>query len=282
MKHLVGTSGTAVLLSLFALVFSHCSFGQTALTKTMNKQDLAAHGFEVLVPGEAGFEETLKAHGFAESPSPKAVVVKNNSKKGIAAFGIQYLARCADNTELPVNQVVYTDPQALQDAGHLGKHAQPIIEAGGSRVVSPGGIAPSPMQVWLEMVPSCPVVGITAKADMVVYEDGRAYGPDNMKVLDQLQTHLAAQQDLVREISERIAGGEQIAPVLADISASLPKRDLHAPLIQEEESLYDKFRRHYVRILSSEQRRSGDSAAANKLKDYAFTVRPTVRLEGGN
>jgi hypothetical protein len=270
MKHLVGISGRAVLLSLFTLVFSEVSSAQTAQIKTMDKQDLAAHGFEMLVPGEAGFAEALKAHGFAEAPSLKAIVVKNNSKKGIAAFGIQYLARCADSTELPVSQVIYTAPQALLDVGQVGKRTEPIIEAGGSRVISPSGIEPSPTHVFLEMVPSCPVVGITAKADVVVYEDGRAYGPDKMKVLDQLRTDLAAQQDLVLEISGRMAEGEEFAPVLADISARLPSRDFHAPLILEEETLYVKFRRHYVRLLSSEQRRSGDTGAVNKLRHYAF------------
>jgi len=131
------------------------------------------------------------------------------------------------------------------------------------------------------MVPACAVVGLTAKADLVVYEDGRAYGPDNMNVLGQLETHLAAQQDVVQEISERMAGGEGIASVLADISASLPNRDLHAAPIQEE-TLYIKFRRHYVRLLTAEQRRSGDSAVVNKLKHFAFTVKPTIHREGGN
>ncbi len=282
MKCLVGTAGTAFFLSLSALVLSQCSFAQT---KTMNKQDLAEHGFVMLVPGEAGFAETLKDHGFSAPPSLKALVVKNTSKKGIAAFGIQYLAICADSTELAVNQVVYTAPQGLLDAGQPNtRDREPIIEAGGSRVISQGAIVSatqSAVHAWLEMVPACAVVGLTAKADLVVYEDGRAYGPDNMNVLGQLETHLAAQQDVVQEISERMAGGEGIASVLADISASLPNRDLHAAPIQEE-TLYIKFRRHYVRLLTAEQRRSGDSAVVNKLKHFAFTVKPTIHREGGN
>ena len=277
-----------LLLGISSLMISTC-VGQTKLaqTKSMNKRDLAEHGFAIVLPDEPGFAETLKWHGFSAPPSLKAVVVRNTSKQGVAAFGIQYMALCTDGTELPVNSVVYTAPQGLLDTGQPKKSMrEPIIEAGGSRVISPAGIVsakvPSGTGTWFEMVPACAVVGLTVKADLVVYEDGRAYGPDDMNVLGQLQTNLAAQQDLVQEISGRVAGGEEIAPVLADISARLPNRDLHGGAPIEDETLYVKFRRHYVRLLTAEQRRSGDSAVAIKLRQFAFTVMPTIRREGGN
>src|SRR5579864_1244273 len=110
MKCLFSTTGTAVLLSLSALVFSQCSFAQT---KSMNKEDLAEHGFAMFVPGEAEFTQALKDHKFSSLPSPRAVAVMNTSKKAIAALGIQYLARCVDGTEVPINQAIVTAPQGL-------------------------------------------------------------------------------------------------------------------------------------------------------------------------
>jgi hypothetical protein len=281
MKCLVGTARTVLWLSLSGLVFSQCCFAQT---KSMNKEELAEHGFAMFLPDEVGFAQILKDHGFSSPPSPRALAVMNTSKKAIVALGIQYLARCADGTELPINQAVVTAPQGLLDPGQPNRgDREPVIEAGGSRIIGPGGVltASGSARTYLEMVPACTVVGLTAKADSVVYEDGAAFGPDNMKVLDSLQTEIAAQQDLVGEISGRVATGEQIAAVLGDLSARFPRIDLHASPWPNE-TLYVKYMRHYVRLLSSEQRRSGDLAVVNRLRHYAFTARPTIHRKGGN
>jgi hypothetical protein len=83
----------------------------------MDKEELAEHGFAMFLPDEVGFAQLLKDHGFSSPPSPRALAVMNTSKKAIAALGIQYLARCADGTELPISQAVVTAPQGLLDPG---------------------------------------------------------------------------------------------------------------------------------------------------------------------
>jgi hypothetical protein len=268
-------------LLLVSLAASTC-FAQT---KSMNKEDLAEYGLAMFVQGEAEFTQALKDHRFSSLPSPRAVAVMNTSKKSIVALGIQYLARCVDGTEVPINQAIVTTPQGLLDPGQPNRSdREPAIDAGGSLIVGPGGIltaSGSSTLMQVEMVPACTVVGLTAKADSVVYEDGTAFAPDNMKVLDRLQTEIAAQQDLVDEISRRVTAGEQIGPVVGDLSARFSRIDLHASPWPSE-TQYDKYRRHYIRLLNSAQRGSGDLAVVNRLRHYAFTVRPTIRQKGGN
>jgi len=208
---------------------------------TEEKQDLAEHGLVLLISGEAGFQEGLAKHGFTQPPSYETVVVKNISSKGVAAFGVQRLGYCADGREIPLRRSALTSPQALLDMGQPNRQdREPLIEAGGSRIVSRGEILSgfptgrNRASLWAEAIPACEIVREVTRTDLVVYEDGTAYGPDSIQVLQTLEKHIAAQQDLVEEISGRMAKGESADRILSSLTQALPLRGSIQPPVSLE------------------------------------------------
>jgi hypothetical protein len=107
-------------------------------------------------------------------------------------------------------------PEALSDAGAPGKRvSQPLIEAGGALLLSPEGEGivkhtPSQARMIVRVQPAKKVVGSFVEVNAAVFADGEVRGPDNMQIAEQLRLQLEEQQNLLKEVSRRVAAGEQL------------------------------------------------------------------------
>lgn len=270
-----------LLLLLFSL--DTLTWGQTKMTK----QDFAAHGVSIVLPAEPTFAAELKALGFSSASTPNDVVVRNTSQRSVAAFGIRFLYIFADGTSAPFSSVIALFPQALLDPGQTNRQdREPLIKAGNALLVSPEGdgivsLAPSPVRVSGHVITWKPVSGIRVEANAVVFADGAVLGPDDMQVAQQLQSKLNAQQDLIQEISQRLATGEQLGTVLRDMTNSASPANTSNSSF-DATSLYSRFRKDYLRQLISTHKRYGDAATKDELRRLTFSLIPNIHHEGGN
>jgi hypothetical protein len=274
---------TGLLLILLLISPGTLAWGQTKMTK----QDFAAHGVSIVLPDEPSFPGELTALGFSSASTPYDVVLKNTSQRSIAAFGIRFLYQFADGTSAPFGSIIALFPQALLDRGVPNRQGrQRLIEAGDALLVSPEGdgivsLAPSPAQVSVHVNPRKPVSGIRVETSAVVFADGAVWGPDDMQVAQQLQSKLIAQQELMQEISQRLASGEQLETVLKDVTNSVSPADTSNSSF-DATSLYSRFRKDYLRQLTSTHKRYGDAATKDELRRLTFSVMPNIYQEGGN
>jgi len=280
-SHLMTMKWTGVLL-LLLISLGTLAWGQTKMTK----QDFAAHGISIVLPDEPTFAGELKALGFSSASTPYDVVVKNTSKRNVAAFGIRFVYQFADGTSAPFSTVIALFPQALLDPGQTNRQdREPLIKAGNALLVSPEGdgivsLAPSPVRASGHVTTWKPVSGIRVEANAIVFADGAVWGPDDMHVAQQLQSKLSAQQDLIQEISRRLANGEQLGTVLGDMTNSVSPAGTSSSSF-DATSLYSRFRKDYLRQLTSTYKRYRDDATKDELRRLTFTMVPNIHHEGG-
>jgi hypothetical protein len=68
------------------------------------------------------------------------------------------------------------------------------------------------------------VVGSFVEVNAVVFADGEVRGPDNMQIAEQLRLRLEEQQNLLKKVSRRVAGGEQLGDILNELTRIPPDK----------------------------------------------------------
>jgi hypothetical protein len=252
----------------------------------MTKHDLAADGLSIVLPDEPNFAGELKAIGFSSPSTPKDVIVKNTSGRDIAAFGVRYVYQFEDGDSAPFSNIVELLPEALSDAGAPGKRvSQPLIEAGGALLLSPDGIVqhtPSQVQVIGRVYPAKKVVGTSVEVNAVVFADGEVHGPDNMQIAEQLRLQLEEQQNLLKEVSRRVAAGEQMGDILNELTR-IPR---NKRTITNRTGIANRRqiakRTNYLRRVIYTYHWQGEANARNELKRLSFVTMPNIHREGEN
>jgi hypothetical protein len=264
-----------------------------AVDPAMVKEDFRDRGLSIVLPDEPAYQAELQRLGFSAPPSPYSVVVKNTSHRGIVALGLRFTKQFA-NGHIATSDVAGTEPSALIDRGqpaHDEKPYRALVMPGGSRLVTPeDGIiihppsGPGPGHTVFRT--RLPWVVTKVELDSVVFDDGEAIGPDHLDVVERLRAHVDAQQDLVEEISGRMANGEPVRGVLQDLAGSTP-----AGFSRETEGatasairgrVYASVRLRYIKELSTTEANAGEEAAIRRLRQVRYATRPQIRVQGGN
>ena len=276
-----------VKISCIFLMISICA-GQS----TMLKDDFSAHGFSIVLPDDPRYGSELQQLGFSSNPAPYSVVVKNTSQRGIVAFGMRFTKRFA-NGHIATSDVMESQPSALVDQARPVRYDKPnmaLVMPGSSRVVTPeNGIVDSSPKATTSFTSYQPHLSwtiIKVELDSAVFDDGEAIGPDQLDVVKRLKAHIDAQQDLVEEISGRLAKGEPLHAVLQDLTASsktgFSKREVRAMTPTNLEQVYPLVRQHYLEELSATEANAGEEIAMRRLRQLAYTIRPQIRPQGEN
>ena len=271
-------------ISCISLMVSTC-VGQTKMTK----QDFADHGLAVVLPDEAEFASGLTSLGFSASPDPIAVIVKNTSPHKVAALAVEYVGTTADGSSVPVGGFAYYSPSTMLDAGNPSRPVEPPVLGlypGSATLV--GGSGPLDAKSGhsghlYSVTPRSSLVDVQVKIDSVVFDNGNALGPDNRHVAKKLREHIRAQQDLMQEISGRLATGESLRTVLEDLSSKLPQNDDWRRGLGSKDlpTLYRSVRESYLRGLAATSANVGEDAAMRKLRQFTYVARPTISQKGG-
>lgn len=261
----------------------------------MTKHDLAADGLSIVLPVEPDFAGELKAIGFSSPLTPEDVIVKNTSGRDIAALGVRYVYRFSDGDSAPFSNIIALLPEALSDAGAPGRRvSQPLIEAGGALLLTPEGegiVKHTPSQtqimgrvyrVYFSSYPAKKVVESFVEVNAVVFADGEVRGPDNMQIAEQLRLRLEEQQNLLKEVSRRVAGGEQLGDILNELTRIPPNK---GRITNQTDMAYHRqiaMRANYLRRVTDAYHRQGEADARNELKQLFFVTMPSIHREGEN
>lgn len=254
----------------------------------MTKHDLAADGLSIVLPDEPNFAGELKAIGFSSPSTPKDVIVKNASGRDIAALGVRYVYRFQDGDSAPFSNIIALLPEALSDAGAPGRRvSQPLIEAGGELLLSPEGEGivkhtPSQTQVIVRLQPAKKVVGSFVEVNAVVFADGEVRGPDHMQIAEQLRLRLEEQQNLLKEVSRRVAGGEQLGDILNELTRIPPNKRRITNQTDMANHRQIVMRANYLRRVTDAYHWQGEADARNELKRLSFVTMPNIHREGEN
>jgi hypothetical protein len=132
-----------------------------------------------------------------------------------------------------------------------------------------------------------PFTVIKVQLDSAVFDDGEAIGPDQLKVIKRLRAHINAQQDLIEEISDRLAIGERLRDVLRNLQRTSSRTDFSEVEIQtamataEVEKVYPLVRLRYLAELSTTEANAGDEIAIRRLRQLKYAARPNLHLRIG-
>jgi len=258
----------------------------------MVKEDFSEHGFSIILSDDPAFGDELQKLGFSTNPSPYSVVVKNTSQRGIVAFGMRFTKRFA-NGHIATSDVTETQPSALVDRGRPVRYDKPygvLVMPGRSRLITPenGIVNPSPKATTAHTSyqPNLSWTITKVELDSAVFDDGEAVGPDQLDVVKRLKAHVDALQDLVEEISGRLAKGERLNAVLQDLTTSsntgFSKRDVRTMTPTNLDQVYSLVRQHYLGELSATETNAGEEIATRRLRQLQYTIRPRIHPKGGS
>jgi hypothetical protein len=129
-----------------------------------------------------------------------------------------------------------------------------------------------------------PFTTIQVQLDSAVFDDGGAIGPDQLNVVKRLRVHINAQQDLMEEISDRLATGRRLREVLRDLQETSSRADFSELEIKtalataDIEKVYPLVRLHYLAELSTTEAHAGDEIAIRRLQQLKYAARPNIHL----
>jgi hypothetical protein len=275
-----------LLLKLSCIVFvvSTC-VGQS----TMTKQDFSEHGFSIVLPNDPGFESELKHLGFSTSVGaqrlrPFSVIVRNTSHRMIVAFGIRWTKRHVQSGNVATSDGIYVQRFGLLDGGHprYDGPLEGIIQPEGSRFVTVVGMIQKASELE-NLDPSLPDLSQwvfeKVQLDSVVFDDGDAFGADQLGAVKRLEAQVDAQQDLMQELSDRLARGEHFEEVLRNLQgAESSKPDPSSQPNASPKDVYTLTRQQYLQELSVTEKNFGEDAARRRLRQLKYTTKPTIRL----
>jgi hypothetical protein len=255
----------------------------------MTKEDFSEHGLSIILPDDAAFRDELQKLGFSANPSPYSIIVKNESPRGVVALGVRFTKRFT-NGHIATSDICGSQPSALVDRGQPVRYDKPhkaLVMPGNSRLITPEDGIPDP--------PSRPATSHTSyqtdlswtitkvELDSAVFDDGEAIGPDHLVVVKRLKAHVDAQQDLVEEISGRLAKGELLHEVLRNLTSSSPadfsRQEMRTTAPTNFDPAYQLVRQRYLAELYTTEANAGQEIAIRRLRQLGYTTRPQIRLQ---
>lgn len=246
----------------------------------MTKRDLAEHGLVLLIPQEAAYAEELQKLKLDSQPGmavakPGSVILKNASQHGLVAYGIRW--KIADPKGfLGTRDVMHLEPRALLDSGRA-RAEQISIPAGASRLITVEGLIRNP-EALKDFSSSLLEPGFSpasVQLDFAVFDDGEVVGPDEIGMLPTFQATINAKQDLMEEISAKLAQGQTLRQILEALQSSIPKAPItHAPL--DPVGTYAALRQQYLNELTTTEHNFGEQMAMQSLQYHKYNTRPNI------
>ncbi len=246
----------------------------------MNKQDLAQFGLLVLTPEEASFADELAKLQFTGKPGMDiaergSVILKNTTKHSLVAFALRWKIE-DPNGFLRTRDVMHLEPRVLLDGTRV-RAERAFIPAGASRLITVEGLISTPEALKNFSSPFLQpgFTPMSVQLDIVVFDDGEAVGPDEVGLLPTLKATIDAKQDLMEEISNKLAKGEMLQNILDTLQKTAsPLSKTHAPL--DSVRTYASVRQQYLDELTTTERNFGDDVALQSLQHHKYTIRPNI------
>jgi hypothetical protein len=279
-----------VALGWIGMVLSLCAISlgtqQTAANGPifMTKSDLAQHGLSLLLPGEAGYAEELNKLGLNDKPGmdlakPGSVILKNASPHSIITFGVRW--KIKDSTGFVwTRDVMHVEPRGLLDGGRR-RTEQVSIPAGSSRLITVEGLIQNPagLKDFSSSFLAPGFSPVSVQLDLAIFDDGEVVGPDEIGMLPTVKATINAKQDLMEEVSSRLAQGQSLHEALASLqSEAKPAPKTHAPL--DPDATYAALRQQYLDELATTERNFGEQVAMRSLQNHKYEIRPDIHRRG--
>jgi hypothetical protein len=278
-----------IVLFLFAPLATS-AFASTMLQMTdntalnMTNPDLDDNGLSVLLPTDAGYAEELNRLRFDNKPGmdaakPGSVIIKNTSQHAVVSFGLRWKIR--DSTGFVwTRDVMHMEPRALLDGGRSRAERVPI-PAHSAQLITVEGIVTDgdALRGFTSsfLAPGFTVVSV--QLDSAVFDDGEVVGPDQIGMLPTFRATINAKQDLMEEISDRLAQGQFLHEILVALnSANKAAPTTHAPL--DPDGTYASLRQQYLDELTTTEHNFGQEVAMRSLKHHKYDNRPNIHRRG--
>jgi hypothetical protein len=255
----------------------------------MTKEDFSDRGFSIVLPNDPNYNSELKHLSFSTSVvaqrlRPFSVIVRNTSQRTIVAFGIRWTKRHIQSGSIATDDGIYVQRFGLLDGNrpHYDGPLEGIIPPGTSLLVTVAGVIQkvgdgdtfdhplSDLSQWaFEKV----------RLDSVVFDDGEAFGPDQLGAVKRLKAQVDGQQDLMQELSDRLSHGENFQDVLRGLqSADLSKAESPPQSDVDSQDVYALIRQQYLQELSMTATNFGEDVARRRLQQLKYTTKPTIRF----
>ena len=246
----------------------------------MAKHDLAGNGLIVFLPNEPGFAEELNKLQLDNKPGmdaaqPFSVIVKNASRKAVAAFAIRWKIK-DPNGFVRTQNVMQLEARALLDGGRR-RTDQVSIAAGASRLVTVEGIIMNSeaLHNFSSSFQAPEFTVVSVELDLAVLEDGEVIGPDQIGMLPIFIAAVNAKQDLMEEISGRLSHGGSLHEILVSLNnANKKASQTNDPL--NPVATYAATRQQYLDELTTTEQNFGEDVAMRSLKHYKYDNRPNI------
>jgi hypothetical protein len=272
-----------MILAPFPARYATAQAGDTGFN--MAKHDLAGNGLIVFLPNEPGFAEELNKLQLDNKPGmdaaqPFSVIVKNASRKAVAAFAIRWKIK-DPNGFVRTQNVMQLEARALLDGGRRRTDQLPIA-AGTSRLVTVEGIIMNPEALRnfssSFQAPEFTVVGV--ELDLAVLDDGEAIGPDQAGLLPIFKAAVDAKQDLMEEISGRLSQGGSLHEILVSLN-NANKRAPRTYDPMDPVATYAATRQQYLDELTTTEQNFGEEIALRSLKYHKYDNRSNIHRRDG-
>jgi len=280
-----------LMISLFCSPLANVYCSAQDKGQMMVKRDLAESGFSIILPSESSFDAELMKLGLNNSTETKelkpfSVILKNSSTRSIVAFALRWTA--ADATgNVTTHDRSYIQPSGLLDGGRARRERTEIehqIRQGASRFITIEGMVRSSGELHAlasRFMTSPPQFSVTSVLlDAAIFDDGEAIGPDQLGMVDRFKAHFTAEQDLVVEVDSRLARGEIMTDIFADIRSKLPLEPAEIPITPLE--IYDQIRRQLLSELETTERNFGDNVAKRTILLHKYDKRPDIHKKPEN
>jgi len=109
-------------------------------------------------------------------------------------------------------------------------------------------------------------------------QHGEAIGPDKLEVVKRLKARVDAQQDLLEEVSNRVANGELLHSVLQELQKTALSQAQPRTLTKlNPDDVYGLVRQQYLDELAATETNVGEEAASRRIQQLKYVRRPTIR-----
>jgi hypothetical protein len=260
----------------------------------MVKEDFFEHGFSIVLPDDPSYGSELQKLGLSGNPGverlrPFSVVVKNTSQRTVVAFGIRWTKRDPAGN-VATDDGMYMQPHALLDGGRVryDRPLEGVIQPRASRLLTVAGMVQTIAEsknLSLHPLPDVSHWSIEkVELDSAVFDDGEAIGPDKLEVVKRLKARVDAQQDLLEEVSNRVANGELLHNVLQELQKTALSQTQPGTLTKLDlDDVYGLVRQQYLDELAATETNVGEEAANRRIQQLKYVRRPAIRqaMAGG-
>lgn len=264
-----------------ASAFAHAMLqmtGNTALN--MTDHALADNGLSVLLPTDAGYSEELNKLQFSNKPGmdaakPFSVIVKNDSRKAVAAFAIRWKIK-DPNGFVRTQNVMQLEARALLDGGRR-RADQLSIAGGASRLVTVEGIIMNleALRNFSSAFQAPEFTVVSVELDLAVLDDGEVIGPDHVGMLPIFKAAVNAKQDLMEEVNGKLTQGGSLHGILLSLNNANQKAPkTYDPM--DPIATYAATRQQYLNELTTTEQNFGEEVAMRSLKHHQYDNRPNI------